>query len=214
MKYTYLLLHPCANVFVDQIFSALKRSNFTIVAVYRISCWDAILDNIYKNTYAKSNTIEEHVQSHAYINKYMFGNYGLILLLHKNLSYDELVKETLNVKYELRQAMNETKDGTITILLDANRSIYNLLEDTEKASKLPKSSQATGLNTLTHRDEKVLKIFLSYVHCPDTMEQYMEDFKILRDYLKDELTPQEIEGIIRYRSFYYKIENCSGDVPV
>lgn len=207
MKHTYLLLHPCSIVFVDRIFNALKQNNFTIAAVYRISCWDAILNDIYKNTYAKSNTIQEHVQSHAYINKYMFGNYGLILLLQKSISYDELVKETLDVKLKLRQAMNETRDGTITILLNASRSIYNLHENKEKSFKLPKNnSLETGLNELTQPDERVLRIFFSYVHCPDTMEQYMEDFEILDNYLKEELTPQEIEGIIKYRSFYYKID--------
>lgn len=194
MEYTYLLLHPSSIVFVEQIFSTLKQNNITIAAVYRISYWDAILNDIYKNTYAKSATIEAHVQSHAYINKYMFGNCGLILLLHKNIPYDELVKETINVKFKLRQSMNKTKDGTITILHDVSPSTFNLSMD--KA-------------TLTHQDEKILKIFLSYVHCPDTIEQYIEDFKILRDYLKNELTPQEIEGIIKYRSFYYKIEAVS-----
>ncbi len=194
MKYTYLLLHPCANLIVDQIFNTLKQNNIMIAAVYRISCWDAILDDIYKNTYTKSITIETHVQSHAYINNYLFGNSGLILLLYKNIPYDELMKETINVKLKLRQAMNETKDGTITILLDTNRSIY----------KLRKNKLKNHSNTVTKQDENKLKIFLNYVHCPDTIEQYIEDFEILRDYLKNELTPQEIEEIVKYRSFYYE----------
>jgi hypothetical protein len=196
MKYTYLLLHPCANLIVDQIFNTLKQNNIMVAAVYRISCWDAILDEIYKNTYTKSITIEAHVQSHAYINNYLFGNSGLILLLYKNISYDELMKETINVKLKLRQAMNETKDGTITILLDANRSIY----------KLHKNKSKNYSQTNTRQDENSFKIFLNYVHCPDTIEQYKEDFETLRDYLKNELTPQEIEKIVKYRSFYYDLK--------
>jgi hypothetical protein len=162
----------------------LQQKNFSIVAVYRILCWDAILNDIYKSTFIKSNTVEEHVLSHAYINKYLFGNCGLILLLHKNLSYGELVNDTLQVKMELRQDMNKTKDGTIYILLNTNRSIYN-------SSPIQK--------------KRMVNTFLSYIHCPDTIEQYFEDFKILKDYLKSDnkLHSQEIEKIIKYRSYYY-----------
>lgn len=183
MDYTYLLLHPCSNVFVDHIFNILEQKNFTIVAVYRILCWDAILNNIYKNSFIKSNTVEEHVLSHTYINKYLFGTCGLVLLLHKNLSYDELINETLQVKIELRQDMNKTKDGTISILLDANRSIYS-------------SSQK--------QNKRMINTFLSYIHCPDTIEQYFEDFETLKDYLKSDnkLHQQEIEEIIKYHSYY------------
>jgi hypothetical protein len=184
MENTYLLLHPCSNVFVNHIFTTLKQWDFTIVAVYRILGWDTVLDEIYKNTYSKSITVEEHVQSHAYINKHMFGNCGLILLLNKrNMSYDDLVKETLGVKLELRKAMNKTKDGTISIFLNANRSIYN-------SAKL--------------QEEKLISTFLSYIHCPDTVEQYFEDFETLSEHLKSEkkLKQHEIENILDYRSYY------------
>lgn len=184
MNYTYLLLHPCSSVFVDRIFNLLEQKGFAIVAVYRILGWDAILHDIYKNAFVKSNTVEEHVLSHAYINKYLFGNCGLILLLHKNLTYDELVNETLQVKIELRQDMNKTKDGTISIILNANRSIY---------SSSPKQK------------EIMVSTFLSYIHCPDTIEQYSEDFQTLKNYLKSDnkLCQNEIEEIFKYHSYYY-----------
>ena len=192
MKCTYLLLHPCACTIVDQIFNILKKNNIIIKAVYRIHGWNAILDDIYRNTYTKSITIEAHVQAHAYINNYLFGNNGLILLLYKKIPYNELIKETINVKHKLRQTVNKTKDGTITIFLDANKSIYRLCKNKSKDTS----------QTHIRPDENKLKIFLSYIHCPDTIEQYMEDFEILRDYLKKELTAKEVEAIIKYHSFY------------
>lgn len=193
MKYTYLLLHPSTNLYVEKVFDILNQSNITVMAVYRIPGWDTILKTIYKNTFMKSSTVEEHVIAHAYINKYFFGNCGLLLLLYKNIPYHDLIKETIDVKLRFRQEMSETKEGIITIVLDTNRSIYN--SNQKELNGYSKIEKPSPKNTL--------KIFLSYIHCPDTVEQYEEDFETFRIFLRNKLTANEIEKIIKYRSFFY-----------
>lgn len=198
MNYTYLLLHPNANIIIDYIFELLGKNEFLVKAVYRIPQWDEMLDEIYKNTYPKADTIKMHVHAHAYINKYMFGNYGLILLLYKDTTYEELIKETLEVKRKIRYFMNKTKDGTISILLDGERFINsssNIQKNIEEASKdfLKEDVKRTG---------KLINIFFSYVHCPDTVEQYEEDFKALENYMVNKLKPHEIDAVLKYRSFF------------
>ena len=183
MKYTYLLLHPSSNIFVDRIFKTLIKKGFIITAVYKVSAWDTILWDLYRSSFRNSETVEEHVMAHAYINKYLFGNRGVLLLLSKNISYDNLIKETLEVKNELRNTMDKTKDGTISIFLNMKQEVYNLK---------------------TAQDKKKVDVFFSYIHCPDTKIQYDEDFRRLREVMveKNRLGYQEIEDMIKYHSYF------------
>lgn len=183
---------------VNYIFELLGKNEFLIKEVYRIPRWDEILDEIYKNTYPKADTIEMHVHAHAYINKYMFGNYGLILILYKDTTYKELIKETLEVKRTIRRFMNKTKDGTISIFLDGERSINDssdIQENIQEAAKDFFKEDMKGAG-------KLINIFFSYVHCPDTVEQYEEDFKVLKNYMVNKLKSQEIDAVLKYRSFF------------
>lgn len=195
MKYTYLLLHPSSNIIINHIFKVLMEKNILVKKVYRIINWSDILDDIYMNTYSKADTIKTHVHAHAYINKYMFGNFGLILILYKDVEYTELIKETLEVKYAIRSLKNKTKNGIISIFFNVEHAMYNAKE-TEK-------DIIRNLFPIQNKDSsQILNIFFSYVHCPDTAEQYEEDFKVLSRYMINELNQQEIDMIKKYCSYF------------
>ena len=202
MEYTYLLLHPCASMMVDQIFETINRKQFTVLAVYRVPHWHEKLDEIYKNSYDESSTIKRNIQGHAYINQYFFGDQGLIIFLYKDIPYNKLVQETLTMKLELRMDMNETKNGMITILLDTSKVASFLRNPNKKEHKESQVDSLVQLNALSQDNGEILKIFLSYVHCPDTVEQYVQDFIMWDRYLEEKLNEKEIENIIRYHSFY------------
>lgn len=194
MRYTYLLLHPSSNVFIEKILTELKKKSFLIKGVYRISEWDTVLDDIYKNTYAKSNTVQQNVFAHAYINKYLFGNIGILILLYKKIPYNELIFETLRIKKYLRKGMEKTRDGTITISIDLKQ--VNICEYSEKIENCE--------NKIYEGRKRRANIFFSYLHCPDTEEQYIEDFKVLEKYLRKEnkLGRKEIKMMIKYCSYH------------
>lgn len=174
MKYTYLLLHPSSSIYVDYIFSMILNENFVILNVYRISNWDTILYDIYRNSFRKSTSVYKHVFAHAYINKYMFGNYGLLVFLSKkNISIENLINDTLDIKRKIRKKINETKNnGTIEMFLN--------------------------------NGNKIIDVFLSYLHCPDTKKQYCEDFETFRSYAKEIniLSETEIRNVLRYHSYF------------
>lgn len=188
MNCTYLLLHPSSNIIIDYIFETLNKKGLQVKAVYKILRWDEILDDIYKNTYPKSSSIKTHVHAHAFINKYMFGNCGLILILYKNITYTELVKQTLEVKRAIRMFVDKTKNGTISIFCSTDELKQNMS------------------NAQKHKESNILpetiNVFFSYLHCPDTIEQYEEDFKVLSKYMINQLSLQEIEGVLKYRSYF------------
>lgn len=167
----------------------LDEKNIDITAAYRISNWKAILDDIYRDTYEKSSTIRKHVSLHAFLNECFFGNIGLLLILYKECTYDDLIRETLDIKKRIRSIKRETKDGTISIYINLNldKQCLPILSKKEKDN-----------------------IFLSYLHCPDTEQQYVKDFKVLYTYLKDEkkLSKKDIGNIVKYHS-YYKAENIN-----
>lgn len=202
MKYTYLLLHPSASMMVDQIFETIRRKQFTVLSVYRVPNWHEKLDEIYKNSYDESSTVKKNVQGHAYINQYFFGDQGLIIFLYKDIPYKKLIQETLTMKLELRMDMNETKNGMITIFLDTSKVASFLKNPNEKKQIESQVDSLVQLNALSQDNGEILKIFLSYVHCPDTVEQYAQDFIMWDRYLGEKLNEKEIENVIKYHSFY------------
>lgn len=182
MKFTYLMLHPCSAKNIRLIFDKIKKEQFSIEGVYRIDNWNSTIDKIYSSSYGKSNSVKEHVLAHAYINTYLFGNCGLLILLFKNEDYKTLIQDTLCLKQEIRNHMNDTREGVISISLNVNHSIYN-------ENKL--------------NEVRMVEVFLSYLHCPDTKEQYFEDFKNLQYYFSKgkKLSMKEINSILKYCSY-------------
>lgn len=174
MQYTYLLIHPSSSIFIDYIFRMILNDNFVILKVYRISNWDTILFDIYRNSFRKKASVYKHVVAHAYINKYMFGNHGLLVFLFKkDVSIENLINDTLSIKRKIREKINKTKsNGDIEIYLK--------------------------------NGNKIIDVFLSYLHCPDTKEQYCEDFKTFRNYVKEinVLSENEVINVLRYHSFF------------
>ena len=182
---TYLLLHPSSAVIVEKIFKNINDEGFEIKEAYRIKEWNKLLDNLYKNTYLKAETIKMHVHAHAFLNNYLYGNSGILLILYKNEDYNTMIKDTLNLKKSIRSSMNKTKDGTISIRMNL-KGIFSEGEYKEL------------LCSKINDDEKV---FLSYVHCPDTREQYIEDFSLFNSMDLRRLDIHDIESILKYHSY-------------
>ena len=76
----------------------------------------------------------------------------------------------------------------------------------EKASIMWNAHANEKSNSSTCQEERVISTFLSYIHCPDTIEQYSEGFETLSVHLKSnkKLQPQEIQEIIKYRLFFWR----------
>ena len=186
MKNTYLLLHPSSVIIVEQIFNCIKEKGFIIEDIYRINQWDEILDSIYQTTYSKSETVKMHVHAHAYLNKYFYGNCGLLVILHKEVDYKTMVRDTLELKQTIRSYMDDTRNGTISIMLNVN-----------------KVKLCNGMETLHDSIEKKENVFFSYVHCPDSEEQYREDFKIFNNYNIKKLDENEVKMMLKFHSYYW-----------
>lgn len=185
MKNTYLLLHPSSCRYVKYIFDEIYLNNFIIEGVFRVDEWEKVTEQIYKNSFKKSKTVKKHVKAQAFINIKLFGECGLLVLLTKEkIAYDKLIKDTLELKAKIRRKLYEETNNKITIYVDLNKSVY-----VDKKNK--------GENTD--------KIFLSFLHCPDTIEQYEQDYIFLKEngLLQKGLSVNTIKKIIKYQSYLY-----------
>ncbi|MCR5837217.1 MAG: hypothetical protein K6G88_11975 [Lachnospiraceae bacterium] len=181
MENTYLLLHPSSARYVKLIFDEIHNSDFEVDGVYRIDDWEETVENVYASSYKKSSTVKQHVKSQAYINMALFGEHGLLVLLRKEESYDELVKSTLNLKFKIRDFLYAKTNELITIYIDLNKSIYK------------------GQNS---KEANMDKIFLSFIHCPDSINQYKQDLQFFCQKMRGKkLSDLEIDRMIRYQTF-------------
>lgn len=83
----------------------------------------------------------------------------LIVLSKKNKLDLELVKDTLALKVKIRNFLYERTNDIMKIYIDISK-----IENIEKKEN----------------ENNYEKIFLSFIHCPDTIEQYKQDFFFLR----------------------------------
>ena len=183
MNYTYLLLHPSSSRFVEKILEEILYNGFQIFGIYRVDEWYKDTEEIYKNSYIKSRTVRQHVIAQAFINLTLFGSCGMLIVLSKKNKLDlELVKDTLALKVKIRNFLYERTNDIMKIYIDISK-----IENIEKKEN----------------ENNYEKIFLSFIHCPDTIEQYKQDFLFFKDSImkKGKLDEKDIKTMKAYQTF-------------
>lgn len=195
-----MLLHPSSSVYADLIFRILHQHQLAVVAAYHVSSWLDILECVYRYNLQKSKDAMEYVYCHAYVNSCFFGNCALLVLLNKDIPYEELVSETLQVKSIIRHLLNKTKDGTISLYVDVDYVMTTWLKRSEPVITQNVHSNYDLFAYGSHRQKKII---LTHVHCPDTVEQFYEDFICLDAFMKESylLHSDAVSVMIKNKSY-------------
>lgn len=96
----YILLKPDSAPYIDEIIKYINNKGFLITEKYLIENFKAFAKKLY---YWKDKDYLKLIHNHIDTTSLLFGNRGLILILDKNIPFDDLIKEIDNLKTELRK---------------------------------------------------------------------------------------------------------------
>lgn len=105
--YSYLLLKPDARTYINEIDGLIQSKNFNIVKRILVNDFITNAINLYQD---KNKEYLELVKRHLVNSARLFGNTGLVYVLDKNVTLDELVKETFDLKVDIRNKFSFTQN--------------------------------------------------------------------------------------------------------
>lgn len=105
--YSYLLFKPDARTYINEIDGLIHSKNFNVVKRLLVSDFITNAINLYQD---KSKEYLELVKRHLVNSARLFGNTGLVYVLDKNVTLDELVKKTYDLKVDIRNKFGFTQN--------------------------------------------------------------------------------------------------------
>lgn len=184
MNSSYIMIKPDGLRYLNQIERMVLQGGFEINGRYSVTNWEKVAHKVYEKCIRERDELfEKEFLCHIWLNKYLFGNYAIVLILKKDKCYDKiLLEEIMKVKSRIRTNFNASKNGTFIIALDM------------KKIDIPSESIERGYLSIATEDEiKVFdstisqkgmfnSFFLQYVHCPDAnIEDAKNELGILCD---------------------------------
>lgn len=157
---SYLLLKPDSKEYINEIESLIKDRGFKIVKRLLLNDFKNKALNLYSD---KDKEYLDNIKRHLESISYLFGNKGMVYILDKDKSLEELYYDTLKLKNEIRNKYSFTHAYGGYIAKDNNISHINLVHSPDVISKI----YDRDLNYLLNNDieevgEKVMKKIKKY----------------------------------------------------
>lgn len=169
MKISYLMVKPDGLRHLLEIEQIITAEGFEICGRYSAYNWEEVAKQIYaKSLNEHGEVFEKEFLGHIWLNKYLFGNYAIVILLrHTNLEGKQLLGKIMQLKLKIRKRFNASKNGTFIVALDMNK--INLSSDLISSSNLVLQTE-NGIMTFDDSISqcgKFSSFYFQYVHCPD-----------------------------------------------
>lgn len=154
---SYLLLKPDSKTYINEIESMIKEDNFEIIKRYLVKDFKNIVKELYKE---KNKEYLEIIERHLNNLSYLFGNNGLIYILDKNKSLEEIYFDTLKLKNKIRNTYGFTDAVGGYITKDNNISHLNLVHCPNVESNIYDRdlNYINSINLEEVNDDKLIKI--------------------------------------------------------
>lgn len=105
--YSYLLLKPDARTYINEIDDLIREKNFNVMKRLLVNDFVFNATRLYQD---KTKEYLEIVKRHLLNSAYLFGNTGLVYVLDKGVSLEELLRDTFNLKKEIRNRFGFTEN--------------------------------------------------------------------------------------------------------
>jgi len=121
---SYLLLKPDSKTYINEIENIIKDQEFEIIKRYLLKDFKTIVKELYKE---KDNEYLKKIERHLNNLSYLFGDNGLVYMLDKNKTLEELYFDTLKLKNIIRNTYGFTDSLGGYISKDNKISYVNLV---------------------------------------------------------------------------------------
>lgn len=183
MKISYLMIKPDGLRYLFEIEQLITTEGFEICGRYSVYNWEEVAKQIYAKSVSEHDEVfEKEFLGHIWLNKYLFGNYAIVILLrYNNLENKQLLEQIMRLKLKIRKRFNASKNGTFIVALDMNK--INLTSDLISSSNLVLQTE-NGIITFDDNISqcgKFSSFYFQYVHCPDPIvDEAQNELTILK----------------------------------
>lgn len=163
------MVKPDGLRYLLEIEQMIIASGFKICGRYSVYNWEVVAKQIYEKSISEHDELfEKEFYGHIWLNKYLFGNYAIVLLLKfQDFEDRRLLERIMEMKLRIRRRFNASKNGTFIVALDMNR--INLSSNLIPSSNLVLQTE-NGIMTFDNNISqcgKFSSFYFQYVHCPD-----------------------------------------------
>lgn len=183
MNKSYIMIKPEGQRYLEEIENIIFDFGFAIEGIYYVEDWEFICTQIY------SKCLNEHDElfmkdflGHVWLNKYLFGNQSLVIMLSKrNFANEELLAEIMRMKKYIRKKYNATKNGTFMLLMDLSKAGITSSDVNNGQVTLLQGTKQECLDEMISQVGFFRTFFLQYVHCPDVvLHEAEEEIEMLK----------------------------------
>lgn len=184
MKKSFIMIRPDGGQILDGIDGIIKQSGFDITDIYNLSEWDKIYLALHEKELKDiKNSITDNIKLNVWMSKQIYGNSGLILLLTHNFysNYEDLIAQTYDLKFKIRDKFQSTRDGKFVIAINASLIDVELLH-INRYGNLVVNNGIENLNFSIKMQEKgnYVPAYFNYIHCPDnSIEEVSKEYEIM-----------------------------------
>lgn len=132
--YSYMLLKPDSQVYINEIEGMIKESSLVVKRRILLDKFISYVSEVYES-YNRGNEYEALIYNHLHNLSTLFGNNALVYLLDGDYAIEELVKRTLDLKKKIRDTYSFTHAYGGYILRGEGVSHVNLVHTPDTVSE-------------------------------------------------------------------------------
>lgn len=131
--YSYILLKPDSKTYIKEIENFIYSKGFSIKQILHTNRFVEYSKGLYKD---KDEEYFKIVERHLENVSYLFGNEGIVFILDKDCDMERLVKETYELKLEIRNKYSFTHNKKGYLKIEDNISHLNIVHCPDPNCKL------------------------------------------------------------------------------
>jgi hypothetical protein len=178
----FILVKPDGARYLNELESTLEEKHMHIERVYFVADWEKTSRALYKpQLQACSREFLVGFEAHVWLNRHLFGNHSLILVLETNFEdLETSARAVREVRDYFRSKIPHSRDGTFMIALNLNRLDGDVFQGAGITGNLGVLSANGVFTTLgDNYSGRWDDHYFKHIHAPDDLAALIREWKVL-----------------------------------
>lgn len=180
----FIVIKPDGGRYLREIEDTLSENQIHINNIYYIEDWEGVSRSMYqKQLEAASPSFNIVFNNHIWLNQYLFGNQGLLLMLDSNIEKSDLDKRARSV-HETRESFRKkfsASNDIFAIAVNLEKLKGSTFVDSQKKHGVLGVMQPDSLEPLMGNASEGMwyRAYFSYFHAPESKEELVFQYQKL-----------------------------------
>lgn len=180
----FIVVKPDGGRYLREIEETLSENQIHIKSIYYIEDWEGASRSMYqKQLEAASSSFNIVFNNHIWLNQYLFGNQGLLLMLDSDIERFDLDKRTKAV-HETRESFRRkfsASNDIFAVAVNLEKLKGSTFVDSQKKHGVLGVMQPDSLDPLMGNASEGTwyRAYFSYFHAPESKEELVFQYQKL-----------------------------------